>query len=91
METVSQVLTGINDPKQSFYTEAKCAFDALSELSPQTLEMTLRSLLWVGAHIAIDQPSALGRTVEMVKNAITLTPIEREVFITQLSNELFRE
>lgn len=89
METASQALLGINDPEKSFQSECIVTMDALAAMSPQTLQMVLRSLLWVGAHIAIDQPTALARTVEMMNNAVQMSPPEREAFSAQLAKQLF--
>ena len=89
METVSQALTGINNPRQSFQDQMVVSLDELSKLPQDKVPQILRSLLWVGAHIAIDEVTALGRTVEMMKNATELTPVEQHVFAEQLSKQLF--
>lgn len=86
---MSQALTGINNPKKSFQDQVVVALDELSKLPPEKMVQVLRSLLWVGAHIAIDEVTALGRTVETMKNAVELTPVEQHVFAGQLSDQLF--
>lgn len=89
METVSQALMGINNPRRSFQDQMIVTLDVLSQLPPEKVTQVLRSLLWVGAHIAIDEVTALHRTVEMMRGAVETTPVEQQVFAADLSKELF--
>lgn len=89
MENVFQAMQGINDPKLSFTNELEMTASAMQDLSPDMLRTALRCLLFVGAHIAIDKPTALADTTNMMAGAFALGKDEREQYFNQLANVFF--
>jgi hypothetical protein len=82
-------LTGIHNPKQSFKNELLVALDELKKISPENIDQVLRALLWIGAHIVIDEPTCLKNLVENVKTAMSLVPEEKPLFAEYLASKLF--
>lgn len=89
MENVAQAMTAINDPRQSFANEMAATASALQDLSPDMLRTALRCILFVGAHIVIDNPTALAQTTEKMVEVFSLGKDEREVQFSHLADAIF--
>lgn len=90
MENVAQAMLGMNSPSLSFQKEMEIAATALTELSPDTLRCVVQTLLFIGQRVAIDVPTALKQSTDMVTDAISLSPPERTAYWQKLSQILFQ-
>lgn len=89
MENVAQAMMAIEDPRQSFANELGATASALQDLSPDMLRMVLRCILFVGAHIVIDNPTAVSQTTEKMFEMFSQPKESREADINQLADAIF--
>ncbi len=89
MENVAQVMTAINDPRQSFANELEATASAMQDLSPDMLRMALRCILFVGAHIVIDNQVAVSQTTEKMAEVFSMNKEARDIEIRGLADAIF--
>lgn len=89
MENVAQAMMAIDDPKQSFANEMAATASALQDLSPDMLRTALRCILFVGAHIVIDNPVAVSQTTEKIAEVFSMNKEARDIEIRGLADAIF--